>query len=179
MSALTQGRYQATPEAVARILILIDGFSRDRRGQARHLEGRTKMAKLDFLLRYPMYLTRALEESDLDVQIDVTDPISPIEARMIRYRYGPWDPAYFAVLGSLIGRGLIESNPLKQGFGYRTTASGEQLSRQLEDDESFQDITQRVAVLRNHFDWSGNKLKNYIYELFPEVTNASWTENLS
>ena len=25
---------------------------------------------------------------------------------MIRYRYGPWDPSYYAVLGSLIGHGL-------------------------------------------------------------------------
>jgi hypothetical protein len=30
---------------------------------------------------------------------------------MMRYRYGPWDPSYFAVLGSLVGRGLIEAIP--------------------------------------------------------------------
>ena len=30
---------------------------------------------------------------------------------MMRYRYGPWDPSYFAVLGSLVGRELIEVVP--------------------------------------------------------------------
>ncbi|MFE2970175.1 hypothetical protein ACFXKC_42275 [Streptomyces sp. NPDC059340] len=35
-------------------------------------------------------------------------PTGAIEQGMIRYRYGPWDPAYYAPLGALTGKGLIE-----------------------------------------------------------------------
>jgi hypothetical protein len=171
-------RYQATPEATARILLLIDGFSRDSRGRVRHLEGRTKMAKLDFLLRYPQYLSRALQGANPQVSYTDEELQSPIENRMIRYRYGPWDPSYFAILGSLLGRGLIQADPLKRGFGYRTTERGEKIARLLTDDESYQSLLERVDLIRAHFDWTGNKLKNFVYDTFPEVTNASWTEPL-
>ena len=43
-------------EGEARILILINNFS----AKLNCLEGRTKLAKLDFLLRYPGYFNRAL-----------------------------------------------------------------------------------------------------------------------
>lgn len=98
-----RARYQASPEAEARVLLLIDAFSRRPRGTPRWLEGRVKLAKLDFLLRYPQHLARVLAAhgaSDAEVAaIDSDD--APLEARMMRYRYGPWDPAYYAVLGSL------------------------------------------------------------------------------
>ena len=51
-----------TPEAEGRLLLLIDAFT----GATRSLEGRTKLAKLDFLLRYPNYLRRALAISSAD-----------------------------------------------------------------------------------------------------------------
>ena len=44
--------YRASRDAEARVLLLIDGFSRKRTGP-RTLEGRVESAKLDFLLRYP------------------------------------------------------------------------------------------------------------------------------
>src|SRR6266496_5531002 len=48
--------FQPTEEGEARLLILIASLS----GPTRSLEGRTKLAKLDFLLRYPTFLRRAL-----------------------------------------------------------------------------------------------------------------------
>ena len=93
---------------IARVL-LIDAFSS---GQGT-LQGRTKLAKLDFLLRYPSFLRRALRIRNIDA--DLPEPSArenTIEQRMVRFRYGPWDPAYYAVLGSLLGRGLIEAIPL-------------------------------------------------------------------
>jgi hypothetical protein len=174
-------KYQATPESEARILLLIDGFSRTgRKGTPRHLEGRTKMAKLDFLLRYPRYLRRALDNVGAladEPEIEASEE-SPIENRMIRYRYGPWDPSYFAVLGSLIGRGLIEANPLSRGFGYRTTPFGASTAQLIADDESYYDLVSRVRSVREHFDWSGSRLKDFIYQNFPEVTDAEWAEDL-
>jgi hypothetical protein len=175
-------RFRPSREAEARLLLLIDAFSRKSRGLPRHLEGRVKLAKLDFLLRYPRHLQRVLiahgARSD---EVAVIDPgEAPLDARMMRYRYGPWDPSYYAVLGSLIGRGLVEVTPLagSTGFGYRTSASGARLAANLQADESFMHMTDRLRLLRRYLDKSGTTLKNYLYEL-PEIADASWREDLT
>ncbi len=175
-------RFRPSREAEARLLLLIDAFSRKSRGAPRQLEGRIKLAKLDFLLRYPRHLQRVLiahgARSDEVAAIDPGE--APLDARMMRYRYGPWDPSYYAVLGSLIGRGLVEVTPLagSTGFGYRTSATGAQLAADLQADESFMNMTDRLRLLRRYLDKSGTTLKNYLYEL-PEIADATWHEDLS
>ncbi|WP_157594792.1 hypothetical protein [Streptosporangium amethystogenes] len=77
---------------------------------------------------------------------------APLDARMMRYRYGPLDPSYYAVLGSLIGRGLIDVTPLSRGFGYRTSATGAELAASLHSDESFAHLADRLILLRRHLD---------------------------
>ncbi|MEU2190879.1 hypothetical protein ACH49A_06475 [Micromonospora sediminicola] len=175
-------RYRPTREAEARLLLLVDTFSRKSGGPLRVLEGRVKLAKLDFLLRYPHYLRRVLIDRGVaaaDLAVLDTDE-APLDTRMVRYRYGPWDPAYFALLGSLIGRGLIEVVPLagRNGFGYRTTPNGAELAGQLKQDESFESMQVRLRLLRRHLDLSGGALKNAIYEL-PEVLDATWHQELT
>jgi hypothetical protein len=101
-----------------------------------------------------------------------------IEGRMIRYRYGPWDPAYYAILGRLIGRGLIKPVPTANGIGYRATETGTSVATALATDENWSEIAKRAKLLRNHFDLTGNGLKDFIYEHFPEVAGASWGERL-
>jgi hypothetical protein len=164
------------------LLLLIDTFSRKRGGAVRHLEGRVKLAKLDFLLRYPRHLRRVLlahgAQADDLAAIDPDE--APLDARMMRYRYGPWDPSYYALLGSLIGRGLVEVTPLagSTGFGYRTSATGAKLAADLQSDESFIHMTDRLKLLRRYLDKSGTTLKNYLYEL-PEIADANWREDLT
>jgi hypothetical protein len=164
------------------LLLLIDGFSRTGRGGVRHLDGRVKLAKLDFLLRYPRHLIRVLQAIGVtpDNLTMLNPDEAPLDARMMRYRYGPWDPSYFAVLGSLIGRGLVEVQPLpgKTGFGYRTTDRGASLAANLAKDASFTRTVARVRLLRRHLDKSGTTLKDYLYRL-PEVADASWHEDLT
>lgn len=177
-------RFRATPEAEARLLLLIDEFSRTPRGVPRTLEGRVKLAKLDFLLRYPQHLDRILrirgvKESILQALADQSTDDAPLDARMMRYRYGPWDPAYYALLGSLLGRGLIEMLPLegRTGFGYRTTERGADAAAALASDEIFAPVLSRLKVLKRHLDLSGTTLKSTLY-LLPEVSGTSWTEDL-
>jgi hypothetical protein len=99
---------------------------------------------------------------------------------MMRYRYGPWDPSYFAVLGSLIGRGLVEVAPLEgaTGFGYRTTAMGAEVAKNVRSDESFSILNDRLRLLRRHLDKSGTTLKKYLYEL-PEIADSDWHEDIA
>lgn len=177
-----RARFRPSRESEARLLLLIDTFSRKQNGSVRHLEGRVKLAKLDFLLRYPRYLRRILlaHGARLD-QVATIDPDeAPLDARMMRYRFGPWDPSYYAVLGSLIGRGLVEVTPLggRTGFGYRTTTRGAGAAVNLRTDESFAHIDERLRLLRRYLDKSGTTLKGYLYEL-PEIADANWHEDLT
>ena len=97
---------------------------------------------------------------------------------MVRFRYGPWDPAYFALLGSLIGRGLVVPVSGHSGVAYRTTPAGAELAKQLAVTEPWKEIHSRVRLLKRHFDRSGRWLKDFVYSNFPEITSASWGEHL-
>lgn len=167
--------FSPTIESEARLLILINAFS----GGMNCLEGRTKLAKLDFFLRYPMYLKKALEirKPELRVEID-TSGENNIENKMVRYRYGPWDPAYFNLLGRLIGRGLIRPVPYKKGIGFKVTGKGNTLVNKLSKDEEWAETVERAKLLKANFNLSGTKLKNFIYDNFPQITQASWGEEL-
>lgn len=168
--------FRPSAESEARILLLINAFS----GQREGLQGRTKLAKLDFLLRYPEFLERALVHKGVPATEagEVTTERNPIEQRMVRFRYGPWDPSYFALLGALIGRGLIEITPYNRGLGYRATPTGRALANRLSNEPAFQQLDQRTALLKRHFNQTGTTLKKFVYDLFPEVAGAPWQAKL-
>src|ERR1017187_8078998 len=74
------------------------------------IDGLTKMAKLDFFVRYPVFFAR----------LDTTAPEglkNRVESSMIRFHYGPWDPRYYRVLTYLEAKGLI--GVTKSGRGYQ------------------------------------------------------------
>ena len=166
--------FQPTLESEARLLLLISAFSNG----SKSLQGRTKLAKLDFLLRYPQFFKRAISIKAPNASINDLDAPETVESRMVRYRYGPWDPVYFAVLGRLVGKGLIRVVPARNGTGYKTTALGNVVATRLSATTVWADVTVRLRLLRKYFDLSGNSLKTFIYENFPEVTSADWGEKL-
>lgn len=173
-------QFRALPETEMRILILIREFSGSP-SHPRALDGRIKLAKLDFLLRYPKYLARVLRSrgataDDLD-SID-TDQ-SPLQQRMIRYRYGPWDPSYYATLGSLIGRGLVDAVPVPKGIGYRATAAGREVVESVLTDDSWTHVYDNTRLVKRHLDLAGSTLKDILYAQIPEMTNADWHEELT
>jgi len=179
--ATAQARFRPSREAEARLLLLIDAFSRKADGSERYLEGRVKLAKLDFLIRYPRHFRQVLlARGARPDQLEQIDPAeAPMDSRMIRYRYGPWDPSYYAVLGSLIGRGLVQIGPLgsSSGYGYRTSEAGARLASALRSDESFSNLDARLVLARRYLDKAGNTLKGYLYEI-PEIADANWEEDL-
>ena len=157
--------FYPTPLGEGRLLLLIDAFS----DSTKSLEGRTKLAKLDFFLRYPAYLGRALAVQGVP-EIPLSDQEKEnVEARMVRYKFGPWDPAYYSLLGTLIGKGLVEPVPLRLGIGYRTTATGRDFAERLSHSPGWTDLNDRCRLLRRYMDRTGSWLKNFVYEHFPEV----------
>jgi hypothetical protein len=161
-------------EGEGRLLLLISAF-----GQT-GIEGRTKLAKLDFFVRYPAFLLRALQirVPGRELPVEGIEDTGPIEARMIRYRYGPWDPSYFTLLGRLIGRGMIDVVPGKRTFRYRATEMGKQAAADLASHEAWESTQSRCKLVKRHFDLQGTTLKTFIYEHFPEVGSARWGEAL-
>ena len=166
--------FQPSLEGEARLLVLIDAFS----FKNKVLEGRTKLAKLDFLLRYPMYYARALRIRRPEAPEVAVESSPDVETRMVRYRYGPWDPAYFALLGRLIGKGLVEQVPFARGIGYRVTSKGREVAKAIQEEPAWSDVSKRANVLRRYFNLSGASLKKFIYKHCPEVTQARWGDPL-
>lgn len=173
-------RFRALPEAEGRVLLLILAFSGTEQ-RPRSLEGRIKLAKLDFLVRYPKYLKQILERRNAPAgaikKVGVDD--ASRHDRMVRYRYGPWDPSYYAVLGSLIGRGLVEPIPFSRGIGYRATSRGRQLAEGLTEEHAWAQVMERAKVARTHLDLSGTTLKDLLYAELPAMAAAEWETELS
>ena len=167
--------FQPTEESEARLLLLIATFS----SKTQCLEGRTKLAKLDFLLRYPRFLRRALEVRNAPNEATASfSERDDIESRMVRYRYGPWDPAYYAVLGRLLGKRLIEPVPFPRGIGYRATTMGTEVVARLSLVPDWALVAARTRLLKRHLNLSGTSLTKFVYRHFPEVTGSSWGERL-
>src|SRR5438094_599330 len=90
----------------ARLLLLLF-YSR---GKTKKIEGRTKLAKMDFLVRYPTYLAEAARIKKVETSIKTT---ARPESLMIRYRYGPWDARYYNIFAYIVAKGFIEIEPNK------------------------------------------------------------------
>lgn len=154
----------------ARLLLLIDAVS----GRSGALDGLTKLAKLDFLIRYPTMLRRMLVEDNVDTSaVDSTIlPVSePVESRMIRYKYGPWDNLYYPLVGALVAKGLVERVSGRGRVTLRPTSLGLEVAAALRADDAWTVIAARCGLTADHYDVSGNALKERIYAEFPDVVD--------
>jgi hypothetical protein len=120
----------------ARVLILINEMA----GKSGSLDGLTKLAKLDFLLRYPVFLEE-LARQGVIANLELPEETRPsaeernaVESRMIRYKYGPWDDRYYGIIGQLVGRGLAEYVPSRGRVALRPTEGGRAVARALATD---------------------------------------------
>lgn len=138
------------------------------------IEGRTKLAKLDFFVRYPDYLLKAAEiEGKRDIVEDIKEIIqsSPtIESHMIRYRYGPWDQKYYLVLAYLSGKRLITVQQKGNVDCFLLTEKGGQLAESLIEQSEFHVLSERCRIVKKLFGNNrGSDIKTFIYRHFPEV----------
>ena len=155
----------------ARVLLLVAAFSGE---QHSGIDSLTKLAKLDFLLRYPALL----EQLAAVLSTWMPDYVRPtpqeklaVESRMIRYKYGPWDERYYPVIGLLLGTGLVQSAPGKGKISLSPTEKGAEVARQISEGPSWEMVVWRCEYLAEFFDISGSQLKELIYEHLPEVVD--------
>lgn len=155
---------------VARLLILINAFSNEREGGA--IEGLTKLAKLDFLLRYPVMLERALVAKKCrafrTVQLEDYERCS-VESEMVRYRFGPWDHRYREFLNILVSKRLINIRIEGRTVVIAISELGRDVTQRLISDKLFEQYERRSKLLKKHFDLTATNLMRFIYATFPEI----------
>ncbi len=132
------------------------------------LQGLTKLAKLDFFVRYPVFFDRAA--AHLTERPSTADSLSPTnDSAMIRHHYGPWDPRYYQVLAYLEGRELIHVQREKKTFVFILTQSGQNIAKQLFREESFLNLVNQMHKVKAAFGGkTGDWLKKLIYRIFDQ-----------
>jgi hypothetical protein len=127
------------------------------------ISGLTKMAKLDFFVRYPDFF-RAVESRGKSPRED-----GAVEAAMIRHHYGPWDKRYYHLLAYLEARQLISVSLTGRAYRIALTALGKTTAKKLVGSESFADLLEHMREVNEKFGRkTGNELKTLIYETFGE-----------
>jgi len=140
-------------------------------GSKGQIHGLTKLAKLDFFVRYPTFFIRASAEGE-------APPLSTTTANdssMVRHHYGPWDPRYYQVLAYLEGRRLITVEKERKTFVFALTEAGATIAKQLGTAAPFSELVQHMKRVKKAFGAkSGDSLKKLVYRVFDkEVAKLS------
>lgn len=155
----------------ARLLLLVNAVS-NRSGS---LDGLTKLAKLDFLVRYPNMLRRLLVQDAIDISdVDGTEILptsSAVESRMMRYKYGPWDNLYYPLVASLVSKGLLESTEGRGIITLAPTGMGLEVAAALRVSGPWESIASRCELVVDRYNLTGNALKERIYADLPDVVS--------
>ena len=159
---------------LARLLILLNLITEK---GIKNINGITKLVKLDFFLRYPSYLKRALSYTLSKSAFEsISFEYNNIEAHMVRFLYGPWDDKYWLYLNILYAKKLITIHKNGNTININLTDSGVKLSNHFIQDSSFSLIVFRSELLKKYFDKKGAWLKNFIYKYFPEIKYMEYGE---
>lgn len=166
----------------ARLLVLMHVVAPT--AESEPIAGIMKLAKMDFLLRYPNVLARALEAvkavkaSAARVAKQIPeDQKHTIEGRMVRFRFGPWDARYRRWLAVLSSKGLVHVKKEGQTVRIGLTVKGELFSKRLSALPENEDLVTRAKMVRLAVgDMPATRLKNFVYEIMPEIVDMKWGE---
>lgn len=148
----------------ARLLLLLSIC-----GISGRIDGLTKMAKLDFFVRYPEFfeVARAFTDTESEAPARETGERGSIESAMVRHHYGPWDKRYYHVLAHLEARGLIRVAKEKNAYRIALTDLGRDRATALMNRPSFDPLVTRMREVKAAFgSKNGTFLKNLIYRVF-------------
>jgi len=144
----------------ARLLLLLGEC-----GVNGRIEGLTKLAKLDFFVRYPSFF----EQASQHLGKNDTSETHSVESPMVRFHYGPWDQRYYHVLSFLEARRLISIDREGNTFRFSLTKEGTDARKALASLPEFGPLVDQMKQVKHRFGkWSGNRLKDLIYRVFAE-----------
>jgi len=132
-------------------------------GISGRIDGLTKMAKLDFFVRYPQFFKVACDK----LSVATSTPTLPVESSMIRFHYGPWDNRYYHVLSYLEAKGLLKIAPKGNMYELKLTELGHGVGSQLANHQAFSELVDHMKQVKKVLGAkAGSTLKNLIYQLF-------------
>jgi hypothetical protein len=142
----------------ARLLLLLKHCGHDGT-----IDGLTKLAKLDFFVRYPEFFNRLATHLNKKAR----SPSEEIESPMVRHHYGPWDKRYYQVLAFLEARGLIWVEKRGSAYEFILTQLGDARAETISRSEAFAVLVQQMEAVRKVLGRKpGTELKNLIYKVF-------------
>lgn len=134
-------------------------------GRKSKLDGLTKLAKLDFFVRYPDFFERACQATGQQATIAT----SLVESKMVKFHYGPWDRRYYHVFSYLEARDLIQVSKSGNSFVFELTGEGTGVAEALSNDQAFADLVSHMREVGRVFGRkNGTALKDLIYQTFQE-----------
>lgn len=140
-----------------------------------------KLAKMDFLLRYPNCLARVLEDQGktaLAAKIPKEER-DTIEAKMIRFRYGPWDSRYRKWVSLLVAKGACTTYLSGRTVNVKLTELGAKIAATLQKKLEFAELASRGKLVNTAVGTMGaTALKDYIYRVIPEIVSMRWGDNI-
>lgn len=144
------------------------------------IAGITKLVKLDFLLRYPNCLSRALKAIGYKKEIQINEiEKTTIESTMIRFRYGPWDNRYRQWISIMQAKNLVRTYSKGKTVYIELTPKGLSLVQSVKNQELFKNYFSRSAVIMKIFNnYSASGLVKFIYNVFPELVKMKWGEKI-
>lgn len=158
---------------LTRILILIYNTTSQGKNSIR---GITKLVKMDFLLRYPKALERGLKfigHTDYILEIKEYEKYN-VESKMIRFKYGPWDPRYRTFLLLLQSRGLLDLEIINNATHIKVTESGKTLAERIRLLSEFRDYDIRSMIIKRNFEHlSASEIKEFMYRIIPELSELN------
>ena len=163
---------------LARLLILLREISG---AEKKRISGITKVVKLDFLLRYPTVLEVALNEVHASIEtLDIKEhERKSVEAKMVRFKYGPWDNRYRLFLSILWAKGLILVERQGKTLQFQISDKGLEVSEQLVGRKEFRDYVTRSQAIKKHFaDYQGTTLASKIYGWLPFLSEMKFGDEI-
>lgn len=167
----------------ARLMLLLRAAGGKGQG-LKPVDGIMKLAKMDFLLRYPNILDRALrvigENKKSAIKLAKMIPEEDkdtIEARMIRFRFGPWDPRYRKWLSVLSSKKMVVVTLEGRTVKISLTDKGVIFCDYLAASDVFDSIVRRSSVVCSLVGgMSSSRITDFVYKVTPELLSMKWGE---
>ena len=138
-------------------------------GVKNRIDGLTKLAKLDFFVRYPEFFSKAARAIGTQSKAATASN----DSSMVRYRYGPWDDRYYHLLSYLESTDLITIERAGKSYRITLTQDGDAMATTISDNSSYASLVQHMKdVKKTMGSKAGTTLKNLIYKLFQSEVGA-------
>lgn len=134
-------------------------------GVGGRIDGLTKMAKLDFFVRYPQFFDEICQY--LGKAAGASSVPRSVESSMVRFHYGPWDKRYYHVLAYLEAKGLITVAREGSMYSMKLTGTGKGVAGKAEKSPAYTQLVAHMAKVKKALgSKAGSTLKDLVYQVF-------------